>query len=348
MTTEAPTRPTAAPRGPRQRPRVPVFNPSDWPDDVQAGGRTYHFEPGGVTYIEDMLEWERDEETRALLYARPQKIAPDGNDADKIATLICSSDVRGDKGFVILDGAPDTWDAQKAEAREKWVAQHEGQVEATIASWEAECAGRVSAGLPLPTQKKAVVLAYAWRKRHRAGLTRDPELLCLVCSHYASTRDELAAHVREEHPRQAAQLLGTPAPTPVVVAPPPAAEPVSRGRGRQPAPHKVAQPAPAPQLEADDETPEESAEREAMEAQDFAPPDVETALGNLAAQKPGKADQVIAGNELVARAEKVGMALSVADRKGLKHGDSDVIEDVLARITAHVDRVDRKARAETK
>jgi hypothetical protein len=351
MSTQAPTQPTkvdpgavAQARPRRTRQKFPVFNPSDWPDDVQAGGRMYHFAPLGVTLIEDMLEWPRNEQGELLKHM--PRVIPERGDAETIAELIVSGEVRGDKGFVILDGTPDTWEAQKALARETWVAQHERTVESAIASWEAKVASYNSQGLPLPSQSKAVVLAYAWRKRHRAGLTRNPELLCQVCSHYTLSREELAQHIREEHPQLAASVMG-PAAAQVEreqaqsLVPPAAPPAVSRGRGRQPAPIKTTAAAPVESQETD----EERLEREAMEAENKAPANVEAALGNLAsAMPPTKAEKELVGRELAARAKTVGLELTVADKKGLTNGDGDVIEDVARRVTVAVDRKARETK----
>lgn len=347
MSTHAPTAPPRAaapqpPAGPRRRPRqkFPVFNPGDWPDDVQAGGRVYHFDPQGVTPIEDMLEYDRDEETRRLLTEKGT-IIPQGGDAQTIADLIVSSDVRGDKGFIILEGPPETWDAQKRVARAVWVAQHERTVEASIASWEAACAGRVASGLPLAVQPKHVSLAYEWRRTNRVGLTRDYELVCQVCSHDAPTREALSLHIQEIHPRQAAQLQ-PPATVPIAEALPRAAEEQRTAAPRRIPVRKASAPAPVEP----EETLAETVEREAMSAQDLAPAPVEGALGRLAAEvkEPSKDEKVAQGTELAERAQKVGVDLSVADRKGLKHGDIDVIEDVQTRVTSKVSRDEIKAR----
>lgn len=58
--------------------------------------------------------------------------------------------------------------------------------------------------------------------------------------------------------------------------------------------------------------------------------------GILAAARR-KADQearAAAGHALIAQAKEKAVALSVADAKGLKHGDADVIADVKARVEA--------------
>lgn len=307
MATQPTQSPIEAPR--RRTQRIPVYNPADTPDEIEAGGRPYHFEPRGVTYVEEQRAHVRDEKTNRILTDRaPTQV--EGWDAVAVAEYIVSVECRGPKGFIILDGPPDTWEAQKQRARDKWVAFRKAECDALIQSHEANFARAQAAGNPLPRPTSQIKLAY----RDRARLEGEGEELvsCPKCNEGFSSDALMHKHVHEIHPREARDLLAGSAE--------PAAVPVS---------------APA---KADDEDEREAREEQAAAVaaeKQAAPAKVEGSLRQVAQRMPpGSARKMLReeGAKLIQRAKAAGLDLRVGETKALENGDQDTIEDVMVRL----------------
>jgi hypothetical protein len=283
----------------RREHRVLVFNPTDFSDEVEAGGNFYHFEPRAVgtcncshhnqpgqldnVGVHAAYDYARDDKNRIIWNQRAQ--IPTG-DAQTIADFICSPSHRGDKGYVVLEGTAQEQETAKSEAMAKWREYFIVQAERIIMDWEAFVASYALTrpGDPPPKQPKNVTHAYLWRRKNRQANEDRLPFICRSCSADFPSKEVLDAHITEEHPAAAATSA-----LPIQVRP--AAE------------------VPA------DELPVHEAPRPAPGQ-------------GVAARLEGRAQ------ELEARATKAGVVLTVADRKGLAHADQEVLADILGRIRA--------------
>jgi hypothetical protein len=328
VSTQAAPRPIPGARQ-RRRPTVPVFNPTDIHDDVQSGGRYYHFAPESYTLIEDMWEWPRDQESNAILWGQPREI-PKGCDAYSIAEMIVAD--RIGRNYIILEGDKNDWSEQMAEARSAWIEMRKAECEAEISSWESTVARKAAEGMALPVPPKWVERAYADRSKYQTIGIRD--FPCPVCGKRFIQEHAIPDHIRERHPLQAATYRKA-------VEPPPAAEgeepppPPMRELPPRPERPKPAAAAPAP-VEPPPPPQTGGATAEADEEDDGSAVDVgapEAAMAAVATKPATKADVSEAGEDLIARAVMLKVELSGADKKLLRAGDTETLTEVAAKLT---------------
>lgn len=315
---------TVLPRRARKRPVIHVFNPTQFSDSVAVGGHFFSFAPRSVgectcahhqrdkgedpTGVHELMEWPRTERGKLItaggLGTREVVMA-----ADKVADHIVSPECRGGKEYIILEGTPDEQEDQKRAAIDRWNVRYLADAEQTIATWESHVASLKSMrpGDPPPRRPRHVVAAYQFSDNHVAMAGRKAKFVCDLCGwdgldaepQMPDTGESLAWHRRRRHPGVAMSIN---------------AEMVAA-------------------MVADDEPP-------AATTEDFG----ESTQGELAgsgAAKPGDAPAPPSapdpeGDALVRRSKAHGMALGVADKKGLHHGDMDVIADVKKRLDEHV------------
>lgn len=201
------------------RARIPVYNPSDFPKWIEIAGVSYFFPPGEVgrciceehktdnVGIHDAMDYPRSDRGR-LLMDQPRQVVGEGKyHALTCAKYIVNPDQHGKQGFCILSGTPEQQIQQKAEARANWIRIHLETCENIINAWEAACAAQAvnNPGRPAASQKPDVRAAYAFRKKYRSGLVGRLENICNHCGYETNTPEDLAVHVREEHPVAASQ-----------------------------------------------------------------------------------------------------------------------------------------------
>jgi hypothetical protein len=313
----------AVARRTRREQKILVFNPSLYTDSVEAGGVTYHFEPGGyatcacaahnVRGHEDNVgvhagyDWPRDSKNK-LVTDQPRKVAGGGEmTADACAELIVSPAVRGQKFFVIVEGSDLERRALEQEAKRKWADAYAEEVDIAITGWERELRElqlSQPGALP-PRQPQRIQDAYKFR---RAMQRNEVDRGAYVCTHCGADYDAEAAytaHIVEDHPGVAAE----------------------RGLKR---PERVLEPLPVRVAKAN------AAKRPQIGDEEV--PAGEGAGAEMGAAEEGDSededDETETGEALFARAKRTGVNMTGEDREALLANDPAIRTDVRKRIRA--------------
>lgn len=201
-------------------PKIRVYNPSDFRETPQIGGRYYTAEPTSEIEIKDHLEWQRirteDGRTVTALFDLknpqfynnrsyilndsrfPPKVAMG---ALQVADEMCSEQHYGPKGFIVLVG--DGYDEErKKQAREKWLGWYSEYARGVEQSWIAKVS-MYRAGNPgavPPRQPKSIRAVLGWLDRYDRGLIDRQKWICGVCSTEFEIEAELSEHVSRRHP----------------------------------------------------------------------------------------------------------------------------------------------------
>jgi hypothetical protein len=328
-------------RTPGTENRILVYSPLHKAKDVMISGENYLFDAHGFPHctcthhnipgrvdnigIHAAYDFPRDE-TGKMDITVPlsrRKIAGEGAlTAEAMADLCVGPGIMGPLGFIKLDPAWSVEDMRQrmAEADAKEVDRYMQVCQDTIDGWEAHVVKALndSPGKPAPPRPAKVREAYEYRAQHR-GHTFSREIrkqyICDYCGAEYDRETERMEHVRDEHPGRA-----LPEATRAPVPPPPT---------------KVEAPT---ELEEEELTKDEE-EQPSMGS-------VEEGLPTVGETEP-KALVPLNGAEVLAKAERGKVELSLADRKGLTGNDPEIIADVLGRIDkAHATaRAGRPARA---
>lgn len=322
--------------------RILVYSPLHTIKDVMIAGENYRFDAHGFPHctcahhnipghvdnigIHAAYEFPRDEtgkmDTSVPLGRR--KIAGEGSlTAEAMADLCVGPGIMGPLGFLKLDPA---WSQEQmrdamvlADAKE--VERYLQVCQDSIDGWEASVTRSLNEnpGKAAPPRPERIRGCYEYRSQHRGHvLAREvrKQFICDFCGAEYDLDAQLSTHITEDHPgraRQAAQAVH-------------AARPVS---------------IPAPTETVDEELTQDEFEQPSLGSPEDDPI---IAVPPEPAKTPVLA---LKGDEVLARAERGKVTLTLSDRKLLLANDPDVITDVLDRIEkAHTSaRANRPKRA---
>jgi hypothetical protein len=317
-------------RTPNTENRILVYSPLHKPKDVMVVGENYRFDahgfshctcahhniPGAVDNIGIHAAWEypRDDEGRmdTSVPLSRRKIAGEGSlTAEAVADLVVGPGIMGPLGFIKLDPAwsPDQMREAMAEADAKEIVRYLQVCQDTIDGWEAHVVKTLNEnpGKPAPPRPNNVREAYAYRSEHRGHvLAREvrKQFICDFCGDEYDQASALATHVAAEHPGRVSPKAAAPAFTP----PPTVVQPTIET--------------------AEEELTQDEEEQPTMGSVEEGLPDPLTAVP----EPPKPPALPLHGDEVLQRAERGKVELSLADRKGLLGNDPDIIADVEARI----------------
>jgi hypothetical protein len=328
----------------------------------------HHNVPGRVDNVgvHAKYDWPRDDRNR-LLMDRPREVLRPalGEQGEGVADHIVSRENVGNLHFIILEGTVAEQEGQKADAIHAYIEVHMPEVESTIDTWEAQLSSymREHPSAQVPRQPKHVQEAYRYREKHLQASYRVADqayIVCRTCGDrlpdepaYAEHRQRRHAGMAEEpepkvSPRPAAKW-----PAPLAIADPPEQPEEPPGEwqgplqpGEEPSKKEEEKPEEKPD-EKPDPTEEDFAEGRGVGGVSVGHGDGEelSAQARMAPSPPKDADRPsrpasmarterpkTASQKLIDRAERAGVVLSVADRKGLTSGDRDVLQDVWGRL----------------
>lgn len=327
-----------------------------------------HNVPGRVNNIgvHAIMEWPRDEMTGALITdggPGSRNVGAGGRLlARNVAKHICSPESMGPMGFIILYGTPEEREAQKAEADSFAIDGQLEKVNETIATWEHGVAvlRRDHPGAQAPQQPPRIKAAYAYRRSYRgkgsAAMRTRAAHVCDFCGFETSDQNTMGTHYATEHPGMKKPPASVAEPASPVVLPPtvPSAAVVE---AQENATVRALQ-AQVAQLQKMLEkvlgAPHDASEDEQGEDVNLGPGSFEadpaldgTGGGGGAEVLPSVADPEaetlrtqlaeafkLKGPELLERAERLKVSLTIEEREGLTAGNEAVVTAVGAKIEA--------------